>query len=81
MSTFRVPYPKNEPILDYAPGSSEHTALQKALAELKSKKLEIATVVNGREVKTGQKIPITAPHNHKLVLGHYYQVTQKEIKL
>jgi len=81
MSAFRVPYPKNEPILDYAPGSTEYTALQKALAELKSKKLEVAPVINGREIKSGQKIAITAPHNHKLVLGHYYQGTQKEIKL
>jgi 1-pyrroline-5-carboxylate dehydrogenase len=81
MSTFRVPYPRNESILDYAPGSVEYTALHKALAELKSKKLEIAPVINGKEVKSGQKISIISPHNHKQILGYYYQSTQKEIKL
>jgi len=81
MSAVRVPYPKNEPILDYAPGSSEYKALQKALAELKSNKLEIKPVINGQEIKAGGKLPITSPHNHKLVLGHYYQGTPKEIKL
>lgn len=81
MSAFRVPYPKNEPVLDYSPGSVEQKVLYKALAQLKSNKLEIKPVINGTEIKAGEKIPITSPHNHKLVLGHYYQGTEKEIKL
>jgi len=81
MNSFRVPYPKNEPILDYVPGSKDHNALQKVLAELKSKKLEIAPVIGGQEIKSGDKVTITSPHNHKQVLGHFYQGTEKEIKL
>ncbi len=80
MSTYRVPYPKNEPVLDYAPGSSEHKALQKALSDLKSKKLEITPVIKGREIRAGAKIAIASPHNHKQILGHYYQGTEKETK-
>ncbi len=81
MSIFRVPCPNNEPVLDYAPGSSEHRALQKALLELKSKNLEILPVINGEEIKTGDKVIITSPHDHKQVLGHFHQGTEKEIKL
>ena len=81
MSTFRVPCPQNEPVLDYAPGSVEHKALQKALSELKSNKLEILPVINGQEIKAGDKVTITSPHNHKQVLGHFYQGTEKEVKL
>lgn len=36
--TFSYPMPANEPVLQYAPGSKERDALQKALAELKKKK-------------------------------------------
>ena len=31
---FNVPFPKNEPVLNYAPGSSERRALKKALDEM-----------------------------------------------
>lgn len=81
MTSFRVPYPKNEPVLDYAPGSSDQKALLKEISRLKSTKLEIKPVIDGAETKSGDKVAITSPHNHKLVLGHFYQTTEKEVKL
>ena len=30
---FNVPFPKNEPVLNYAPGSKERRALKKAIEE------------------------------------------------
>lgn len=80
MGIYRVPAPRNEPVLNYAPGSPERKAIQQALAELKSKPLDIPMLINGREVRTGQKLPISSPHNHKLVLGHYYQGGKPEIE-
>jgi len=79
MGIFRVPFPKNEPVRDYAPGSADRAGVEKAIAELKAAPLEIPTVINGKEVKTGKKIEIRAPHNHGLVLGHYYQVGEAEV--
>ncbi|MEE8404712.1 MAG: L-glutamate gamma-semialdehyde dehydrogenase [candidate division Zixibacteria bacterium] len=79
MSKFSVPYPKNEPILDYAPGSSEYNELQKALAKLKNSKIEVTSVIGGKVIKGGKKVDITAPHNHKLLLGHYYKGTEETI--
>ena len=79
MSTFRVPYPKNEPVRDYAPGSADYLALQKSLAELKSGQLEIGSVINGQEIKSGKKFEIRAPHDHKLILGSYFEGTKNEI--
>ncbi|MBU0982315.1 MAG: L-glutamate gamma-semialdehyde dehydrogenase [candidate division Zixibacteria bacterium] len=80
MSIFRVPTPQNEPIRSYAPGSADRVALEKALAELKANPLEIPMVIGGKDVTTDTTIEITAPHNHKLVLGKYHQGTAVEVK-
>ncbi len=80
MGIYHVPAPKNEPVYNYAPGSPERSALQKAIAELKSQKIEVPLYIGGKEIRTDQKIEIRAPHNHKLVLGHYHQAGPSEIK-
>ena len=38
---FRVPIPKNEPVLSYAPGSPERAALKKALSEARAKEIDV----------------------------------------
>ncbi|MEW6051850.1 MAG: L-glutamate gamma-semialdehyde dehydrogenase [Candidatus Zixiibacteriota bacterium] len=81
MGHYRVPPPKNEPVLSYAPGSPERAALQKALAELKAKPIEIPMYIAGKEVRSGQKIEIRSPHNLKQVLGYYYQGGEAEVKM
>jgi len=80
MSIYNVPIPDNEPILSYAPGSDEKAALDQTLAELKAAPIDIPMFINGEEVRTGTKIEITSPHNHKLVLGHYHQGGETEVK-
>jgi 1-pyrroline-5-carboxylate dehydrogenase len=80
MGIFHVPTPKNEPVYNYAPGSPERAALQKAIADLKSQQIEIPLFIGGKEIRTDQKIEIRAPHNHKLLLGHYYQAGAGEIQ-
>lgn len=79
MSLFTVPYPRNEPVLNYAPGSLERQQLEVALKELKSEQLEIPMVIGGEDVKTGKTVKITSPHNHKLVLGSYHQGSQSDV--
>ena len=80
MSLFRVPPPVNEPIRDYAPGSADYQALQEALAKLKANPVEIPLVINGENITTDKKIKITAPHDHSMVLGHYFQGGVTEVK-
>jgi 1-pyrroline-5-carboxylate dehydrogenase len=80
MSVFEVPFPENEPVRNYEPGSADRAALQKALADLKSNPLDIPLVVDGEDIETGKTIEITAPHDHKMVLGHYHQGGPEEIK-
>lgn len=49
---FKVPSPYNEPILSYAPGSSERRELKEALAVMKSQEIEVPMFIGGEEVRT-----------------------------
>ncbi len=75
MSTgfYQVPTPVNEPIYAYAPGSTEREALQSTLKALKSQQVEVPLYIGSEQIKTDVKKPLTCPHNHQHVLGHYYE--------
>jgi 1-pyrroline-5-carboxylate dehydrogenase len=77
---FRVPPPKNEPVLSYAPGSPERAALKKAIDEARSKVLDIPMFIGGQEVRSGNKKVLSPPHDHKHVLGHYHQGDKSHVE-
>lgn len=68
---FTVPYPTNEPIWSYAPGSPEKAALKKALAAAKAHKKDIPMYIGGKQVHTKNQVAMHPPHERKHVLGHY----------
>lgn len=70
---FKVPLPKNEPVLSYAPGSKERQLLKKALEEGRSKELDIPMYIGSEEVRTGKKARLSPPHDHKHTLGYYHE--------
>ncbi len=80
MSLYRVPTPANEPVHDYAPGSADRKALNASLAQLKKNPIDIPMVINGQDITTKDRITIRAPHDHKLILGHYSKGGTKEIR-
>lgn len=69
---FKVPYPKNEPVLSYAPGSPERQALKKALEDARSKQLDIPMYIGGEEIRTEKKIKLSPPHDHQHTLGYFH---------
>lgn len=69
---FKVPFPKNEPVLSYAPGSKERQLLKKALEDGRSKELDIPMYIGSEEVRTGNKVRLSPPHDHKHTLGHFH---------
>ena len=75
MSTgfFKVPSPKNEPINSYAPNTPQRTALQAKLAEMRSQVIDVPMYIGAEEVRTDKKLPLTPPHDHQHILGHYNQ--------
>lgn len=68
---FQVPHPVNEPVLQYAPGSSEKAALKRALAELRAKQTDAPMYIGGQRIVTPDLVPMRPPHDRAHVLGHY----------
>src|SRR6478735_589873 len=70
---FKVPVPKNEPVLSYAPGTKERALLKKAIEEARSKELDIPMYIGAEEVRSGNKKKLSPPHDHRHTLGHFHQ--------
>jgi 1-pyrroline-5-carboxylate dehydrogenase len=69
----RVPSPRNEPVLNYAPGSPERATLQAELQRQSKLTVEIAPVIGGATVSTGRVEELRSPHRHDLVLARVHQ--------
>jgi 1-pyrroline-5-carboxylate dehydrogenase len=78
---FTIPDPKNEPVYSYAPNSPERALLKKALAEAKSKELDIPMFIGGQEVRTGNKVRIAPPHEIAHTLAYYHKGGKEEVEL
>jgi 1-pyrroline-5-carboxylate dehydrogenase len=73
-----VPYPTNEPVLDYAPGSPERAALEVALVEEAAAR-ELPHHIGGQEVMGGgAAIKVRQPHARRQVLGTMRNATKKD---
>ncbi|MCB0489145.1 MAG: L-glutamate gamma-semialdehyde dehydrogenase [Cyclobacteriaceae bacterium] len=77
---FNVPAPKNEPIISYAAGTKERALLKKELEEARSKQLDIPMYIGGDEVRTGNKISMSPPHDHKHLLGHFHEGDKSHVE-
>lgn len=77
---FNFAEPKNEPVLNYSPGSAERKALQEALKELKAQQRDIPMYINGKEVRTGNTKTIHPPHETAHVLGQFHVGTDVHVR-
>ena len=69
---FSYPLPTNEPVLSYAPGSAERSALKKTLSDLKGQHMDIPMYIGGKEIRTQNKVALHPPHEIAHVLGHFH---------
>jgi len=76
----RIPPPRNEPVLGYAPGSGERAALERALKELGGAQHDIPLVIGGRELRTGKTAALSMPHAHGAQLGVFHLAGPKEVE-
>ena len=70
---FNVPFPKNEPVLNYAPGSKERIALKQALSEARATTVDIPMYIGSEEVRTDSKHRLAPPYDHHHTLGHFHE--------
>ena len=70
---YQVPFAENEPINSYAPGTSEREALKAALKEARAEKVDVPMYIGADEVRTGNTKPMSPPHDHQHILGHFHE--------
>ncbi len=74
-----VPQPINEPVLNYAPGSPERTALEAALKDVAAEPVDLPHVIAGQQVTgEGEAIDVVQPHDHAQVLGTLRNATASD---
>lgn len=78
--TFRPPFPQNEPVKEYRPGSLERVAVQRALAEARGREVDIPMFIGDKEVRTKTKLRIAPPHDHKHTLGYFSEGDATHVK-
>ena len=69
---FQVPVAVNEPVKSYAPGSPEREAVLQQYRKYYKSKTEVPLYIGEHEVAVGDTRPISPPHDHKHIVGHYY---------
>ena len=77
---FNVPTPVNEPVKVYAPGSPERKELQKALKEARAKQIDVPMYIGSEEVRTGKTRPMSPPHDHQHILGHFHEGNSSHVE-
>ena len=77
---FQVPTAYNEPVKSYAPGSPERTAVLKQYKSYYTSQMEVPLYIGSEHVKTGNTKPMSPPHDHKHVVGHYHTAEKKHVE-
>ncbi|HYI78528.1 MAG TPA: L-glutamate gamma-semialdehyde dehydrogenase [Chryseolinea sp.] len=76
---FNVPFPKNEVVLNYAPGSNERRALKKAIDEIHSNQVDIPMYIGAEEVRTETKQKLSPPYDHQRTVGYYSEGDREHV--
>jgi len=76
---YEVPFPHNEPVLNYAPGSPEKDQIKRELKALAAEQIEVPLLIGNKEIRTGKLGDCRIPHDHKKLLGQYHKASTKEV--
>ncbi|WP_207420878.1 L-glutamate gamma-semialdehyde dehydrogenase [Desertivirga brevis] len=77
---FKVPIPRNEPVLSYEPGSVERKNIKDALNRAYQNEVDLPMYIGEEEVRTEERIAIAPPHNHAHVLGYYHRGNRRHVE-
>jgi len=75
----QVPFAVNEPVTSYLPGSSEVKSLLATYKKMWAEKTEVPMIINGKEVKTGDKVQLQSPQDHTHDFGFYHKGTMQHV--
>ncbi|RIV47203.1 L-glutamate gamma-semialdehyde dehydrogenase [Flagellimonas pelagia] len=77
---FQVPTAYNEPVKSYAPGTPERDEVLKQYKAYYKGNVEVPLYIGIDEIKTGNTKPMSPPHEHKHVVGHYHTADKKHVE-
>ena len=77
---YRVPFPSNENVKSYSPGSIERKELQSMLSNLRSKEIDIPMYIGGKEIRSNEKVRLAPPHDHKHTLGYFHKSNKEHVQ-
>ena len=78
---FKVPIARNEPVMNYAPGSPERAELKKEIERMRSEVIDIPMIIDGQEVRTGNTVSVHPPHDRKHLLGHFHRGDASHVQM
>ena len=69
---YQMPFPMNEPVNDFAPGSIERESLLNKYEQMYSQEpIKVPLYIGNEEIHTDRQLPMNPPHDHKHTLGHF----------
>jgi len=77
---FIVPEPVNEKVLSYAQGTQDRKDLLNAIEDARSMEVDAPMYIGGEEVRTGNKVKMSPPHDHQHVLGYFHAGDRKHVE-
>lgn len=77
---FNVPKAVNEPVKSYAPNSPEKKAVLEAYKKMWNEKIEVPNYIGNQEIKTGNTENMSAPHDHKHIVGTFHLAEKKHVE-
>lgn len=77
---FQVPTAINEPVKGYAPGSPEREEVLNQYKQFYSTSIEVPLYIGTEEIKAGNTKPMSPPHDHQHVVGHYHTAEKKHVE-
>ncbi len=77
---FQVPTAFNEPVKSYAPGTPEREEVLNQYNEYYNGNVEVPLYIGSKEIKTGDTKPMSPPHEHAHVVGHYHLAEKKHVE-
>ncbi len=77
---FQVPTAINEPVKGYAPGSPEREQVLEQYKAYYESQIEVPLYIGSKEVKSGNTKPMSPPHDHQHVVGHYHIAEKSHVQ-
>ncbi len=77
---FNVPKAVNEPVKSYAPNSPEKVAVLAAYKQMWNSKIDVPLYIGNQEIRTENTRNMTAPHDHKHIVGTYHLAEKHHIE-